>query len=1031
MKRIFKILFWIIALLIVFLLLAPILFKDQIIDAVKDGINENVNAEVDFADADVSLFRNFPSLSIELSDLSVTGTESFAGVPLMKAKQIFLSTDWKSVIKSDEGITISKIYLDEPYVNVIVDKDGKANYDIAKPSENESTSEASFFGEIESYELEDGTIIYVDEVGGTKASLYGINHSGKGNFKDVTFDLNTKTNIEEMNVSQGGISYLSRSVANADIILGVNLDQQMYTFKENTLRLNDLTFAFVGYTQLLDEGYKMDLSINAANNSVASILSLIPNAYTADYGNIKSSGIGSLTGSVAGIFNSEKGQYPNVDLKINLDNGQLQYPALKMPIKDIFLDMVIRADKNDWSDLAINMPSYSFVLDQDKVSGTLTVNNAIGDPHIKSNTSGRLDLYKLSQAYPFETMTLRSGVVEGNVAIDATQSDVMAENYENIGLTGQVSATNIDMDYTKDMTVKIDKVASKFSPRSLEASAGLIQFGQSDFSGSVDVNDPLKMIIGGGQPTTNINVKSKVLNLDELMLLSESDATEVDTVVVTEVPFTNYVINGDYQAEKVIYEDYDIEKMYVKGGYENEKMTLTKSSMNLDKSSIEARGQFNNIMHYVFNNETLTGDLFVKADKLNSNKYINDTENTEVVEQVVEVPSNLDLSIYPEVKTLIYDNYTLTDLGGKIAVKDGKAQLTGGVVKLFNGTINFDGAYNTQDIGNPLFDFKYNISQMNFAKFFESSESFKLLAPIARYMEGIFNSTLSISGPLTKEMMPDLYQLDASGFMETVNGKINGFKPLEVLGDALGINSIKDWEIKDSKNWFEVKEGFVIFKPHDYDVEDMQFTVGGKHSVDQKLDYTINARIPREKLSKAQLGKTLEMGMSEIEKQASSRGVNIDLGDFVYLDAQITGTLLKPKIKIVPVGSGGKTLTDVLKDQFTKQTTILKDTLTKEIDKKVTEAKDMATKVIEEKTDTLKSQVKKEVDKQADIAKEKLKKEAQARLDSTIAKNLSDSLAQAAKNKLGGVIGGAGGTEVDSLKSKLDKFNPFKKKKKE
>ena len=347
----------------------------------------------------------------------------------------------------------------------------------------------------------------------------------------------------------------------------------------------------------------------------------------------------------------------------------------------------------------------------------------------------------------------------------------------------------------------------------------------------------------------------------------------------------------------------------------------------------------------------------------------------------------------------------------------------------FNGTINFEGAYNTQNLENPLFDFKYNVSKMDFAKFFESNESFKSLAPIAKYIEGIFNSNISISGPLTKEMTPDLYKLNASGFMETINGKIEGFKPLEMLGNALGINSLKKWDIRDSKNWFEVKEGFVIFMPQDYDVEDMSFTVGGKHSIDQNLDYNINARIPRERLSKAQLGKTLEMGMSEIEKQATSRGVNIDLGDFVYLDAHITGTLLKPKVKITPVGSGGKSLTDVLKDKFTEQTTVLKDTLTKELEKRTEAVKDTVTKVIKEKTDTLKAIAKKEVDKKTQEAKDALAAKAKEKLDSTIAQGVKDSLAQVAKDKLGGILGNGGGTEVDSLKDKVKDWNPFKKKK--
>ncbi len=1029
MKRIFKVLFGIILLLVILLFVAPIIFKDKIIEAVKDGINENVNAEVDFKDADVSLLRNFPSLSVELSDFSIIGKQPFAGVPLVKAKQIYLSTDWKSVIKSEEGITISKIYLDEPYVNVVIDKDGNANYDVTE-STSESSSETSFFGEIESYAIEDGTILYTDKIGGTEASMYGLNHKGKGSFKDVNFDLVTETTIEEINLNQGGIPYLIKSQADADLTLGIDMDKQMYTFKDNVIKLNDLSLAFEGFAQLLNEGYNIDLKINAANNSVASILSLVPSVYTADYGNIKSSGIGSLSGSIAGIFNSEAEQYPKVDLKINLDNGQIQYPSLKIPIKDIFLDMSIKSNRSDMSDLMIAVPTYSFILDGDKVNGTLNVSNAFVAPHIKSNTIGKLDLYKLSQAYPFEDITLRSGVIEGNVSIDAKQSDVEKENYENILLNGQMKATNIDMDYAEDMPVKIDKIESTFSPQSIDANTSNIQFGKSDFAGTVKIEDPLKMVVGGGQPTTNLNIKSKVLHVDELMKLSEVDETEVDTITTSEVPFTNYVINADYTADKVVYEDYDIENMSVQGGYKDETLSLNKSLLTLDKAPMNARGKFNNLMHYVFNEEVLSGELFFEADELNANKYINDTENAEVIEQVVEVPPNLDINIYPEIKTLIYDNYKLDDINGKIEVKDGIAGITNGVAKLFNGKINFEGAYNTQNIENPLFDFKYNISEMNFGKFFETNESFRLLAPIAKYIEGIFNSTLVISGPLTKEMMPDLYKVSASGFMETINGKIDGFQPLEKLGTALGINSIKEWDLKDSKNWFEVKEGFVIFMPQDYSIEDMQFTVGGKHSIDQNLDYNINARIPRERLSKAQLGKTLEMGMSEIEKLATSRGVNIDLGDFIYLDAHITGTLLKPKIKITPVGSGGKTLTDVLKDEFNKQTTVLKDTITKEVNKKVEEVKDTVSKVIKEKTDTLKAAAQKEIDKKTQEAKDAIAARAKEKLDSTIAKNVSDSLAQVAKDKLGGILGGGVGTDVDSLKSKVNDWNPFKKKKK-
>ena len=1031
MKRLFKILIWVVIALVILILLAPYLFKDKIISTVKEEINNSVNAEVDFKDADVSLIRSFPSISIELNELSVDGVDEFEGIPLMNAKEIFFATDWKSVIKSGEGITISKIYVDEPYLNILVNDKGDANYDIAKPSDDKSTSDKSFFGSIESYEIENGTVIYVDDTAELKAEILGLNHKGTGNFQDVIFDLDSETSIEELNVQQSGIKYLKKAKADAEIVLGIDLDKQKYSFKENVMHLNDLAFSFVGDVALIEEGFDIDLDLNAANNTVSSILSLIPNVYTADYSNVKSSGIGSLTGSVKGVYDSIKEVYPKINLKINLDKGEIQYPDLPIPIKDIFLDMLIQSNQADLSDLSINVPEYRFLLDEDRVSGRLSVTNALGDPHIVGATQGKLNLAKIAKAYPFEDMTLMSGIVDGDISIDARQSDIESQNYNNIKLSGQAVASDINMDYIKDMPVKIDRMEAQFSPKTVDIKVDQSSIGRSDFSGITQISDPLQFIVGDSQPVTNIDIRSKTLDVDQLMALSEtSEETAIDTTAALDIPFDNYIVNANYTADNIIYEDYDIKNLIFEGRYDSDKLSIKQSSMDLDKSPINMRGTLVNVMAYTIDNEKLTGDLFLNASKLNSNKYINESEEAEAILEPVIVPGNVELDIYPEIKTLIYDTYTLSNIDGKISIANGIAQLLDGSAELFNGKINFDGAYNSTDVSNPLFDFKYDISQMNFSQYFEKSESFKLLAPFAKYIDGIFNSTLVISGPLTKEMMPDLYKIDASGFMETVEGKINGFKPLEVLGGALGIDEVKNWDIKDSKNWFEITEGNIILKPHDYEVKDMLFTVGGKHSIDQKLDYVIKAKIPRERLSKAQLGKTLEMGMSEIEKQAQSRGVNINLGDFVHLDVFITGSVTNPKVKILPVGSGGKTLTDVAKNAFNEQKEILKDTLTKEINKRTEEVKDTITKVIQKKTDTLRSKVQSELDKKTEEAKQKLKDKAKEKLDSTVAGTIADSLSNAAKDKLGDVLGNGGSSEVDSIKSKIKDWNPFKKKKK-
>ena len=59
----------------------------------------------------------------------------------------------------------------------------------------------------------------------------------------------------------------------------------------------------------------------------------------------------------------------------------------------------------------------------------------------------------------------------------------------------------------------------------------------------------------------------------------------------------------------------------------------------------------------------------------------------------------------------------------------------------------------------------------------------KRAAPIAAYVDGFFNTTLVMKGKLGAEMTPELSSIDASGFLETLNGNIKGFKPFVDLSD--------------------------------------------------------------------------------------------------------------------------------------------------------------------------------------------------------------------------------------------------------
>jgi hypothetical protein len=84
LKRLLLGIFLFLTLAVVFLLVAPIIFKDEIIANVQRSVNGSINAEVTCTDVNLSFFRSFPRVSLTIEDFEVMGTDTFAGYPLAR-----------------------------------------------------------------------------------------------------------------------------------------------------------------------------------------------------------------------------------------------------------------------------------------------------------------------------------------------------------------------------------------------------------------------------------------------------------------------------------------------------------------------------------------------------------------------------------------------------------------------------------------------------------------------------------------------------------------------------------------------------------------------------------------------------------------------------------------------------------------------------------------------------------------------------------------------------------------------------------
>ena len=78
-----KILKWsgiVIAGILLLLFLIPLLFPGKVATEVKKIANERLDTKLDFSKSKLSFFTHFPSLTVSLDDLSMTGSKPFGNV---------------------------------------------------------------------------------------------------------------------------------------------------------------------------------------------------------------------------------------------------------------------------------------------------------------------------------------------------------------------------------------------------------------------------------------------------------------------------------------------------------------------------------------------------------------------------------------------------------------------------------------------------------------------------------------------------------------------------------------------------------------------------------------------------------------------------------------------------------------------------------------------------------------------------------------------------------------------------------------
>jgi hypothetical protein len=479
--------------IIIALAAAPFLFKDKIKEMIAKTLNENVNANIAFEDVDLSLFKSFPQANVTIEKLSIITKAPFENDTLLYSGETNVTMSIKELFKGEgEAMNLESFSVVDGIVNIIFNKDGLGNFDIAlKEEADKKPSDSKPFAlNIQDYEVENLKFTYTDEGSKIKMVLDSINHEGKGNFAAQKLDLETKTTAK-LSFDMDKMNYMNNVAISLDAILGIDLEKSKYEFKDNKALINQLPLEFNGFIQMVEAGQTYDLIFKTPTSDFKNFLGLIPAAYSGDINKVKTTGQFSVDGKVKG--NLTETTIPTFDVKIASNNASFQYPDLPKSVKNIAIDTHIVNETGLMNDTYVNLNKIAFTIDQDVFNAKANIRNIATNALIDAELKGTINLANVTKAYPVKLDKPLTGILKADVKTKFDMQSVEKSQYQNIQNYGTISLNGFNYEGPEmAKPFKINQASVAFNPNQIR----LNQFDAKTGTSDIQVNGTLGNFYG-------------------------------------------------------------------------------------------------------------------------------------------------------------------------------------------------------------------------------------------------------------------------------------------------------------------------------------------------------------------------------------------------------------------------------------------------------------------------------------------------------------------------------------------------------
>ncbi len=302
--------------------------KDKIIKQVTAQVSEKLNGKLDITDADISLFRTFPKISVWLKEVKLTDTMYAQHKhPFFAAKGVFLSLNIYKLIKKDQPLT--GLRMDNGSIYMYTDTSGYTNTYLMKSKKDPSGGPKKTSGDINLKNIKLNNVrIILNDLKREKLHDFEVkNLTVKLDDGDSTITLKNDADIFvhslAFNLDKG--TFLKKATFRGDFKMTYGKVSQLLSFNAIDVKIAGKPYNLTGKFDLGDKNPGFSLGVRVKNAMYEEVKKILPERIRNSLSIVS---LNKPLDAEAELYGPLRGGEPFISVKWKVKNSRLLTPFL-------------------------------------------------------------------------------------------------------------------------------------------------------------------------------------------------------------------------------------------------------------------------------------------------------------------------------------------------------------------------------------------------------------------------------------------------------------------------------------------------------------------------------------------------------------------------------------------------------------------------------------------------------------------------------------------------------------------------------